>query len=148
MGKIKAAWWRNACEYYLEQLRRWRPVEIREVRDGGASLDVKTRIIIEGRYLLAHMETAARTVALCEDGQSLTSMQFAKLISTADMRDSGRLIFVIGGPNGLADQVLQNCSLKLSLSAMTWTHEMARVLLLEQLFRAESILHNFPYHNE
>ena len=125
--------------------------------NGGLNLreiEVKRRVSgpelkrLEAEELLAAAPPAAAIVALDERGQSLTSPAFAQRIG--GWRDSGvaDLAFIIGGADGLDDMVRGRAALVLGLGAMTWPHMLARVMLAEQLYRAQAILAGHPYHRE
>lgn len=147
MGKLKTPYWKDAAEHYLRQLSRWRKIEYIEVKDGESSLDMRKRIAQEGKSIKAALANGDLPCALDEAGRQMNSREFAAFIAQCDMREPGKMAFIIGGPYGL-DRAITQAGRLIGLSAMTWPHELARVLLLEQLFRAESILHNFPYHND
>lgn len=147
IGKIKTSYWQNACQFYLKQIRYWRGIEAIEIKDGPANLKPAERIAEEGKRLLTCLKPGDLPIALSELGKQYTSPQFADFLRHCDENLIKRPAFIIGGPFGLAQAILAQCPQAISLSTMTWTHEMARVLLLEQLYRAESILHNTPYHH-
>lgn len=133
-------------EAYRERLP-W-PVTVREVEDrkqGGSNAERKAR---EAELLLAALPKGAVIVALDERGKSLTSRKFAETL--AAWRDGGEqeVAFLIGGADGLDPALLARARLSLSLSAMTWPHLLARVLLLEQLYRAWSLTTGHPYHRD
>ncbi|WP_341704671.1 23S rRNA (pseudouridine(1915)-N(3))-methyltransferase RlmH [Ferrovibrio sp.] len=140
----------DAAQSLLEDYRArlpW-PVTIREVEDrrqGGNAADRKAR---EGALLLAAVPKGAVIVALDEKGRSLSSRQFAETL--AGWRDGGEqeVAFLIGGADGHDAAVLDRARLTLSLSAMTWPHLLARMLLLEQLYRAWSLQAGHPYHRD
>lgn len=146
VGKLKTPFWREAAEHYRERLGRWRRVEVVEVRDGDAALAPAARSAQEGRRLLEALSREAAPVALDEGGEMLDSPGLAALLRRFD-EAAVRPCFVVGGPFGLSPEVRAACPRRLSLSALTWPHELARVLLLEQLYRAECILRNIPYHH-
>ena len=146
VGKLKTPFWREAAAHYRERLGRWRRVELVEVRDGDAPLPPAARSAQEGRRLMEVLAREAAPVALDEGGEMLGSPGLAALLRRFD-EAAVRPCFVVGGPFGLSPEVRDACSRRLSLSAMTWPHELARVLLLEQLYRAECILRNIPYHH-
>jgi 23S rRNA (pseudouridine1915-N3)-methyltransferase len=100
----------------------------------------------EGEALLAHIRPAAYVLALDPGGESLTSEKFATLIR--DRRDHSLkdLVFVIGSHLGLSDKVKKRANKILSLSAMTLNHELARLVLIEQIYRAFTLIHHVPYH--
>ena len=147
MGKVKTPFWREAAAHYAERLGRWRRVELIEVRDGDAALAPAARSAQEGQRLLEALGSpGVAAIALDEGGEALDSPGLAALLRRYD-EQALRPAFVIGGPFGLSPAVLAASSRRLSLSAMTWPHELARVLLLEQLYRAECILRKVPYHH-
>jgi len=147
VGKLKTKYWQDACNHYLKQLRPWRFLECTEVRDSATSLAPDIRVIQESKRILAEIAPGDLPVALHERGKQLTSHEFAAFLRNCDEKVIKRPTFIIGGPFGLGKTVLDSCAASISLSPMTWTHEMARVLLLEQLYRAESILRRYPYHH-
>lgn len=145
-GRAKHDAAQSLIEGYCSRLP-W-PVTIREVEDrkqGGSVAERKGR---EAALLLAAVPRAAVTVALDERGKSLSSRQFADQL--AGWRDHGEqdIAFVIGGADGLDPALVAKARLTLSLSAMTWPHLLARVMLLEQLYRAWSLQTGHPYHRD
>lgn len=147
IGKIRVAYWRDACGHYLKQLSHWRQITCLELKDGKASLSPQKRSETEGRAILAQLQPGDLPIAMHEKGEQMTSPQLAEFLRHCDEELARRPAFIIGGPFGLSGEVLAACQVKISLSAMTWPHELARVMLLEQLYRAESILRGNPYHH-
>ena len=143
VGKLKAGPHAALARHYAERLA-W-PLVLREVEEKRPlpAAELKER---EAALLLAAVPAGAVLVALDERGKTLTSAAFAQKI--AQWRDAGTadLAFLIGGADGLADQVRQKARLVLSLGAMTWPHLLVRGMLLEQLYRAQQILAGHPYH--
>ncbi len=123
-------------------------VEIREVEDKKTAGTVLERKQREADLLRAACPKGAVLVALDEHGKNLTSRDFAAQIG--QWRDNGEaeLAFLIGGADGLDAALLAQARLKIAFGAMTWPHLLARVLLLEQLYRAWSLLNNHPYHRD
>lgn len=146
VGRLKTPFWREAAAHYQHRLDHWRRVEMVEVRDGDAALAPGQRMEQEGRRLVEALGREAAAVALDEGGQPLDSPGLAALLRRFD-EAALRPCFVVGGAFGLSPGVRAACAHCLSLSAMTWPHELARVLLLEQLYRAECILRKVPYHH-
>lgn len=145
-GRAKHDAAQTLIEGYRERLP-W-PVTIREVEDkkqGGTVAERKGR---EAALLLAAIPKNAVIVALDERGKSLTSRHFAELLT--QWRDHGEqeAAFLIGGADGLDAGLVAKARLTLSLSAMTWPHLLARVMLLEQLYRAWSLQTGHPYHRD
>lgn len=148
VGKLKESHWREAEEEFLKRLSALARMDVEEV---AAEASTATRtpdqtIMTEGARLLDRLEDRPGTViALDPTGATMTSEGFADLL--AGVTDGGRPVtFVIGGTEGLSSDVYERAAHRVSLSRMTFTHEMARVILLEQLYRAEMILHGRPYH--
>jgi len=102
----------------------------------------------EGALILQALKPSSKLIALDEHGKEFTSQGFAKFISESALRGESDLTFVIGGANGLAPEVLKKSSLQLALGKMTLPHMLARVVLIEQIYRAETIISGHPYHRE
>ncbi len=147
VGRVKTAWWKDACADYEKRLARLRRLEMVEVKDAEAAPDAARRIAVEGGRLLEALDARDRLVVLDERGRDMTSAQLAAALDSWDARGQGRVAFVIGGPFGLAEEVRARASVLLRLSAMTLPHELARVVLLEQLYRAETLRARIPYHH-
>jgi 23S rRNA (pseudouridine1915-N3)-methyltransferase len=109
-------------------------------------LPLERRLAEEGLRLLQSVPDGAVVIALDEHGRQLDSPAFARRLG--DWRDEGRaeVAFLIGGPDGLAATVLESADLVMALGPMTWPHRLVRVLLVEQLYRAQAILAGHPYH--
>lgn len=145
-GRAKHDAAQSLIDSYRERLP-W-PVTIREVEDrkqGGSAAERKAR---EAELLLAAVPKGAVLVAMDERGKSLSSRQFAATLEK--WRDGGEqeVAFLIGGADGLDPALTAKARLTLSLSAMTWPHLLARVMLLEQLYRAWSLQTGHPYHRD
>ncbi|MGD9608894.1 MAG: 23S rRNA (pseudouridine(1915)-N(3))-methyltransferase RlmH [Desulfovibrionaceae bacterium] len=146
VGAAKAPWFREAASHYLTALRRHVPVEEVVLRDGKAS-DRERRMAEEGRAILAKLGPRDLLVVLDENGRSLASRELASRLGQL-LEDPGRRpCFVVGGAFGLPPEVLARADLTLALGPGTLPHELARVVLYEQLYRASSILAGAPYHH-
>lgn len=150
VGRLKAGPFLTLFQDYCRRLS-W-PLCVTEVEERRplAAAELKAR---EGVLLLAKVDAARRKlsdpviVALDERGEGLSSAAFAARLGS--WRDAGRdIVFVIGGVQGLSETVLNRADTTLSLGPMTWPHLLVRVLMVEQLFRAQSILAGHPYHRE
>ena len=143
VGRMKPGPLRELFDSYQKRLTH--PLALREVEEKRAlpSEQLKQR---EGELLLGALPAEARVVALDERGKALSSPDLARKL--AAWRDDGNqeICFVIGGADGLAPQVRARADLVLALGSMTWPHLLVRVMLAEQLFRAQSILAGHPYH--
>ncbi len=147
MGKLKTPFWKDAAAHYLTRIKRWRHLEYTEVRDGDAALPSDQRNALEGRRIIDALSPQDVALVLDERGQKLSSPDLAALLRQLDQDARGRACFIVGGAWGLDDSVRQRAFKVLSLSDMTLPHELARVVLLEQIYRAECILRKVPYHH-
>jgi 23S rRNA (pseudouridine1915-N3)-methyltransferase len=149
VGKLTDAWQRNAAEEYAGRLQHYFALDIVELKEekGGRKGDTTGLLKREGARILEKIPEQAFVIVLDENGRNLQSEQLAALLAE-EMLNSGRSwCLVIGGPYGLDPEVRNRADLILSLSKMTFTHQMARVFLLEQLYRSCTIIKNEPYHN-
>lgn len=149
VGKLAESWQRDAADDYAGRLQRYFPLEIVELKEekGGRKGDVAGLLRREGERILEKIPPQSYVVVLDERGRQLGSEQLAEQLA-AEMLHGGRdWCLVIGGPYGLDPALRQRADLLLSLSKMTFTHQMARLFLLEQLYRSGTILRNEPYHN-
>jgi 23S rRNA (pseudouridine1915-N3)-methyltransferase len=148
IGKTKSSAIKSLVSDYLERIRHIVPCEIIEARDISkrSSLPAAGLIKAEGEELSRHIPAHGRVIALDETGSQLSSRDFARWLESEQNRGARVITFVIGGPEGLSRMVSDESSLILSLGKMTWTHDMCRVLLLEQIYRALCIMRNIPYH--
>jgi 23S rRNA (pseudouridine1915-N3)-methyltransferase len=132
---------------YLERLRHLTSCEIIETRDfsKGKDLSGERRLAAEAAEIRKYLG-AGRIVLLDGSGVQFTSPDFARWFEKELNQGTRELTFVLGGPLGMSPELGEHAHVRLSLGTMTWTHEMCRMLLLEQLYRACSILRNIPYH--
>jgi len=150
VGRLKEAYWRDACGEYLKRLSRYGKPELIEVDDlpepeHASDADRQRIMQKEGEALLRRIRPTDHVVALCIDAPQLTSEGLADLLKDRDQQ-GGRTVFVIGGSLGLSPQVIARADRRLSMSRMTFPHQLARVMLLEQLYRARKILAGERYH--
>ncbi len=133
---------------YLERIRHTVSCEVMEARAParGKSLQGPELIAAEAVRLSKSLGEGARIVALDARGREFTSVELARWFEAEQNHGTREIDFVIGGAEGLGIEVARRAHLTLSLSRLTWTHEMCRVLLLEQIYRSFSILRNMPYH--
>ena len=100
----------------------------------------------EGERILAVLPQKSKKIALCVEGKQLSSEEFSSLIKNAENSGFSQISFIIGGAFGISEEVKKVCDFRLSLSKMTFTHRFARILLLEQIYRAENIAAGGKYH--
>ena len=146
VGRLKDGAIREACNDYIARVQRYTKLEVVEVRDGGRR-DNRAALAREeeAKGILKAIPGTSQVVALTRLGSAETSSQFAGRLE--GWRDRGlNVAFVIGGAHGLGDEVLKRANHRLSLSSWTLPHELARLTLLEQLYRACTILRGEPYH--
>lgn len=155
VGKIKEKFYRDAIAEYEKRLSRYCKLEIVEVADEktpeGASETVETQIKEkEAERMLARMEKYLRedafVCALAIDGRQLDSVEFSEKIARLGTDGTSHIIFLIGGSLGMSDSLLKRADMKLSFSKMTFPHQLMRVILLEQVYRAYRIMNGEPYH--
>ena len=150
VGKLKEKYWRDAAWEYEKRLTRLTRLEIVELPDlpepqnaSDADRDkIKKR---EGEAILSRLKPDDDVVALCIEAPEWSSERLSAFLSAQD-QGGRRTVFVIGGSLGLSPQVLQRADMKLSFSKMTFPHQLMRVILSEQIYRAFRIARNEPYH--
>ena len=142
-GKTKDARLRALIEDYSERLSHFVRCEVTELRELGR-VD-KTGIAKETKRISDGLRSGAVTVLLDPGGSEWTSQQLADQVRSWESSGIKEVAFIVGGPNGVAPELVARADKRWSLSRLTLTHEMARVLLLEQLYRAYTIVHGLPY---
>lgn len=142
-GKTKSAHLRALIDEYLKRLSRFTRCEISEFREttGGQ----KAGIAKDSQRITDGLHEGAVNVLLDPDGTEWSSEQFAKVIQRWQDSGTKEVTFIVGGPNGVSTELVARADKRWSLSRLTLTHEMARVILLEQLYRAYTIIHGLPY---
>jgi 23S rRNA (pseudouridine1915-N3)-methyltransferase len=150
VGKTSEAYLREGMEQYQSRIRRYLPFSLTETKEekGGKKTDPQVVREREGDRLLEKIPPDAFVVVLDERGKMLDSHGMAALFDNQRVLGASELVWVIGGAYGLSDSVKKRGDLLLSLSAMTFTHQMVRLFLLEQIYRGLTIWRNEPYHNE
>lgn len=146
VGQHIADWAQDAVRGYLARFPRTWPVELKEIRTEPRAGQTPARLMaLEGERILAALEPGDFVVVLDEHGRDFTTVEFARALTEWRM-EGDRIVFVIGGPDGLAPAVKERAHRTMRLSAMTLPHALARVLLAEQIYRAWSIEAGHPYH--
>lgn len=147
LGKLKESHWKDAEAEYSKRLRPYAKIDIIELkeeafRDGDDKEKIKEK---EASKIEKYIDASAVTVALHEQGKEMDSPQLAKWIE--QNTTTGKTItFLIGGPLGFHRSILEKVDMQLSLSPLTFPHQMVRPILLEQLYRSATITHNKQYH--
>ncbi|MBN2645737.1 MAG: 23S rRNA (pseudouridine(1915)-N(3))-methyltransferase RlmH [Desulfuromonadaceae bacterium] len=150
IGKLSLDFLAEASREYEKRIRRYTTIDVIELKEekrGGKQPDVAAICQAETEKILARIPSGAVAIALDETGEQKSSVEFARDLERHMIHGTPQLYFIVGGAYGLTDALRQQCRTVLSLSKMTWTHQMARVLLMEQLYRSLTIIRNEPYHN-
>jgi 23S rRNA (pseudouridine1915-N3)-methyltransferase len=148
VGRTKSSYWQLAQEDFQARLRRYSRVEdvfVKDIPAKSASGEEGVRNA-EGRELLKKIRKDEYVIALDSRGAQLSSEEFASFLAEKTVQSISRFVFVIGGPLGLSGDVLSRADYVLALSKMTFVHEMARTILLEQIYRAMTIIKGEKYH--
>ncbi len=148
VGKIRLPFWRDAAAYYLDKLSHWRKISETVIRDAPAQLPPDQRALDESRRLAEAVTQEDFVICLDEKGAMMDSRTFAAFLDGIPENTGLRPCFVVGGPFGLRDAILGKARRRIAFGRQTLPHELAHVLLLEQLYRAEAIAHNIPYHHD
>jgi 23S rRNA (pseudouridine1915-N3)-methyltransferase len=151
VGKLKEKYLAQGVEEYVKRLSRYCSLEIIELADektpDHASSVVEDMIKKkEGERILKALKDDSYCIALAIDGVMLTSPELAEKIDALGVSGTSHISFVIGGSLGLSEDVIKRADYKLSFSKMTFPHQLMRMILLEQVYRAYRIIHNQPYH--
>ena len=139
IGKLKESFYIDACEEYAKRLGRYCALERLELPETG---DVER----DGEAVLKKLPPDTFVVALCVEGTSFSSEELAALLHDCANRGRSRVSFVIGGSDGLSPAVKKRADARVSMSRMTFPHHLARVMVLEQIYRAFTILEGGKYH--
>ena len=150
-GKLKESFWKDAVSDYTKRISPYAKIEIVELSDEPIVDNPSTAQIEEvknkeGKKLLAKLEKSAYFVIFDGHGKNLDSPGFAAFLDKAFTLGGSHVSFAIGGSLGLSDEVKARANASLSFGAMTFPHNLARVMALEQIYRCFKILHNEPYH--
>lgn len=151
VGKVKEKFYRDAIDEFTKRLSRYCKLEVVEVADEKTveeASDTEIKIVKdkEGERLLKNIKEDACVICLCIDGKQLDSEELSEKMEQLAIQGKSHIYFVIGGSLGLADAVVKRADYKLSFSKMTFPHQLMRVILLEQVYRAYRIMNNEPYH--
>ncbi|MED3625125.1 23S rRNA (pseudouridine(1915)-N(3))-methyltransferase RlmH [Neobacillus thermocopriae] len=151
VGKLKEKYLRQGIEEYLKRLSSYAKVEIVEVADEKApeelsDLEIKQVKQKEGERILAKISPDSHVIALAIQGKMQSSEELAETLDKLATYGKSKITFVIGGSLGLSDEVIKRSNEQLSFSKMTFPHQLMRLILVEQIYRAFRINRNEPYH--
>lgn len=150
VGKTSTKFVRDGVAEYAGRINRFIPFEIKVIPDIKTTrkLTEQAQKEAEGSQILAHFQPTDHVVLLDERGKELTSREFSTFIEQKSQTVPKNLIFVVGGPYGFSPEVYNRANGLLSLSKMTFPHELVRLFFTEQIYRAITISRNMPYHHD
>lgn len=150
IGKTDASYLREGIELYTKRLKHYIQFEMLVIQDIKQSKNMTEELQKnrEGEQILAKLAAGRELHLFDERGESYSSVEFAGFLQQKMLGSVKELIFVIGGPYGFSEEVYQKSSSKISLSKLTFSHQMVRLLCVEQIYRAFTILKGEPYHHE
>lgn len=150
VGKTSTDYIKKGVQVYCERIPHYIPFEMKELADvkPGKNQSTLKQKELEGKLLLKEISNSDFVCLLDEHGREFTSRDFSEFISKKMVSLPDRLIFIVGGPYGFSDEVYSRADMKLSLSKMTFSHEMIRLFFTEQIYRAMTILRGEPYHHD
>ena len=151
VGGLKEAYWRDACAEYQKRLGAFCRLDVVELDEAPApkkasAAQLQAVVDAEGKRILQKIPAGAAVAALCIEGKMMDSPELAERLSRMTVEGVSEIVFVIGGSWGLSDEVKRRAALRLSMSRMTFPHQLARVMLLEQIYRAFQISSGGKYH--
>ena len=151
VGKLKESYWREACAEYSKRLGAFCRISVIEVEEerlpeAPSHAQIDSCLRAEGKRLLARVPSGAALWALCIEGERLSSTELAGRLEKLAVGGTSHVALAIGGSWGLSEEVKAVARLRISMSAMTFPHQLARVMLLEQLYRAMQISSGGKYH--
>ncbi len=150
VGKTTNGYLRQGIDEYTSRLSHYIPFSIEYIDDvkNTRNLSEQQQKAAEGKSILAMLDKGDYVVLLDEHGKEFTSVQFSKYIEKRMASGARRMVLVVGGPYGFSQDVYDRANELLSLSKMTFPHEMIRLIFTEQLYRAMTIINHEPYHHE
>ncbi len=150
VGKTEDAYLKDGIEKYVKRLKHYTKLELVDIPElkNTKALTEEQQKAKEAELILKKITVQDHVILLDENGMELTSVQFANYINKRSVSSSANLIFIVGGPYGFDQSVYQRANDKISLSRMTFSHQMVRLFFVEQLYRAYSIIKGEPYHHQ
>jgi len=150
VGKTTEAYLREGIKIYAERIKHFVPFEIVEIPDVKAKTVTNINFIKdkEAEAILKNISQGDIVILLDEKGEQYDSKNFASFIEKNTVQNAKCMIFIVGGAYGFSDKICQIATHKISLSKMTFTHQMVRLIFAEQLYRGLTIIKNMPYHNQ
>jgi 23S rRNA (pseudouridine1915-N3)-methyltransferase len=150
IGKTEDAYLKDGIEKYVKRLKHYTKLEMVDLPElkNTKALTEDQQKAKEAELILKKITVQDHVILLDENGMEFTSVQFANYINKRSVSSSANLVFIVGGPYGFDQSVYQRANDKISLSRMTFSHQMVRLFFVEQLYRAYSIIKGEPYHHQ
>lgn len=151
LGKIKEKYLRDACDEYLKRLKAFCKLNLVElspcrIAENPSDAEIESALESEAKEIIAKIPNGAKVFAMCIEGKQMPSEKLSQQLSSAAVQGFNNIVFIIGSSHGLSETVKKRADFKLSMSKMTFPHQLARVMLLEQIYRAYQISHGGKYH--
>lgn len=148
VGKLKEKFFRDACAEYEKRLLAYCKIQITELAETPVSSDgeIPRALESEGAKILAKIPKDAYIICMCVEGKNISSEELSSHISELKCRGKSRICVIIGGSNGICADIKKRADFRLSMSKMTFPHHLARVMILEQIYRAFKIEEGASYH--
>ena len=150
VGKTDQKWLTEGISQYMERLTHFGQFEMQVIPDirNTKNMDQNTQKVREGELILNLLQPSDDIWLLDDKGREMTSPEMAQWLEKRMAQSTKRIVFIIGGPYGFSADVYARVPGRLSLSRLTFSHQMVRLIFVEQLYRAFTILNNLPYHHE
>ena len=151
VGKLKEAYWRDACAEYVKRLGAFCKLQVIEVAeerlpDNPSAAQIAATVEAEGKRLLEKLPRDGAVIPLCIEGKTMDSVSLSAYIERLSVDGVSHITWIIGGSHGLSEEVKARATRRLSMSPMTFPHQLARVMVLEQLYRSFQIAAGGRYH--
>lgn len=150
IGKTDEKYLEEGISKYVKRLQHYIPFDVKIIPDikNRKTLSEEQQKKLEGELILSQLVTGDELILLDENGKGFSSREFSELLEKQMVGSAKRLVFAIGGPYGFSPECYQKAKMKISLSAMTFSHQMVRLIFVEQIYRAMTILKGEPYHHD
>lgn len=148
IGKTFQDFTKKGYDEFLKRIQKFNAIQIEEIAEIKNQNNPKILKNLEAEKILAKLKPDDFLILLDEKGKQFSSVEFADFISKKENQSTKKIIFLIGGAFGFDDKIYDRANEKISLSKMTFSHQLIRLIFMEQLYRAFTIMNNFPYHNE
>lgn len=150
IGKTDISFVTEGCDEYFKRIKRYIKFEFKVIKDikNSANMEELQQKKIEGAKILEEISNSDILVLLDENGKEFNSREYSTFIAKQMNSSVKNLMFVIGGPYGFSDEIYKRANYKISLSQMTFSHQLVRLIFAEQLYRAFTIINNEPYHHD